>query len=124
MLHIVDHSVSMANKLAAWNERRLARDLYDIWFFLQMNITPDLKILSARLKTPRYSPLLKTRERFAGSNIEDFYEFLRSRVGLLSDQEIEQQLSDYLLAEDLAGLVPLLRAALVKLRATDHQVFG
>ncbi|MCK5199839.1 MAG: nucleotidyl transferase AbiEii/AbiGii toxin family protein, partial [Spirochaetales bacterium] len=30
VIRIMDYSVSMAHKLAAWNERRLIRDLYDL----------------------------------------------------------------------------------------------
>lgn len=116
LIHIVDHSVSMANKLAAWNERRLARDLYDIWFFLQMNITADYETLTKRLEKSRYSTLIKKEDRFKGNNIPEFYDFVRSKLGELSDTEIEQQLSDYLPPNELAGLIPLIRSGFVKLR--------
>ena len=117
LIHIVDHSLSMANKLAAWNERRLARDLYDIWFFVQMQITPDSETLTKRLRKPVYSRLVKKEEYFQGKGLSEFYDFLRAQVGALTDKEIEDQLSDYLVPEELAGLVPLIRSSLVKLKA-------
>ncbi len=117
LIHIVDHSVSLANKLAAWNERRLARDLYDIWFFLQMQIVPDAETLLNRLRKPLYSKLVKKEQHFRGKSIPEFYDFLRFQVGNLTDKEIEDQLSDYLAPEELAGLVSLIRSALVRLEA-------
>ena len=106
----------MANKLAAWNERRIARDLYDIWFFLQMNISPDEKILKKRLAEPRYSKLIKKVDYFAGETLPEFYDFVRAKLGELSDQQIVDQLSDYLLPDELEGLVPLIRHGFVQLR--------
>lgn len=38
LLPVVDLSIALADKLAAWNERRLPRDLYDIHFFLRMGV--------------------------------------------------------------------------------------
>jgi len=116
LIHIVDHRVSLANKLAAWNERRLIRDLYDIWFFLQMNIAPDLETLVPRLKKPIYSKQIKKRDYFNGKTAEDFYDFFRDKVAELSDREIESQLLNYLVKDEVAGLVPLIRSSLVKLR--------
>jgi predicted nucleotidyltransferase component of viral defense system len=34
IIQIMDYSISMAHKLAAWNERKLVRDLYDLHFLL------------------------------------------------------------------------------------------
>ena len=60
--------------------------------------------------------LIKKEDRFKGNNIPEFYDFVRSKLGELSDTEIEQQLSDYLPPNELAGLVPLIRSGFVKLR--------
>jgi len=115
IIHVVDHSTSMANKLAAWNERRLARDLYDIWFFVRMNIKPNLEILRKRLKKPLYSRLVKEKDYFPGGDVDAFYEFVRQKAAELDDHEIADQLSDYLTPDELIGLPIRIRAALATL---------
>ncbi len=119
VIHVVDHTISMANKLAAWNERRLIRDLYDVWFFLQMNISPDLHLLSQRLKKPIYSKAVKKVDYFKGKNVHEFYEFLRASLSKISNKEIESQLSDYLLPDEIIGLLSFFKAAFVKLSDPD-----
>jgi predicted nucleotidyltransferase component of viral defense system len=116
LIHVVDHSVSMANKLAAWNERRLVRDLYDIWFFLQMSIVPDQKTLKKRLSKPRYTKLVNKADYFKGEEIPEFYDFVRRKLSELTDKQIEGQLSDYFAPDELEGLVPLIRHGFVRLR--------
>jgi predicted nucleotidyltransferase component of viral defense system len=116
MVCIVDHTVALANTLAAWNERRLIRDLYDIWFFLQMGIAPDRKTLESRLRRPDYSRLVSKKDRFPGSTASDFYEFIRLRASTLTDAEIGESLTDYLPPDEIGGLAMQIRAALTKLR--------
>lgn len=117
IIPIVDHSVSLANKLAAWNERRLMRDLYDIWFFLQMNVKPDEEILKLRIKTPRYSTLVRKADYFKGSTLNEFYEFFRAKTSSLTDKDFKKELLDYFTGSEIAGILPLLKASFVKLRA-------
>ena len=115
IIHVVDTGVALANKIAAWNERRLIRDIYDIWFFLQMNASPDIATLEKRLRKPEYSRLVKKDDYFTGLTCSDFYDFLREEVGKLTDEKIANELSDYLPPQETAGLGLLFRAALVKL---------
>lgn len=115
IIHIVDTRVALANKMAAWNERRLIRDVYDIWFMLQMQATPDEATLQQRLRKPVYSRLVKAEHRFASRTCGEFYEFLRVYVAKLTDKQIEQELSDYLQPEEIAGLALQFRAALARL---------
>lgn len=115
MICVADHGIALANKLAAWNERRLIRDLYDIWFFLQMGIMPDRETLEARLRKPVYSRLVPKREQFKGSTVTEFHDFLRQRVSRLTDADIEAELADYLPSDELPGLAMQISAALTKL---------
>lgn len=115
VIHIVDHSVSLANKLAAWNERRLMRDLYDIWFFLSMNVKPDSAELQKRLKKPVYSRSVKESDYFQGTDLNDFYNFLREQLSLITEDQLSAQLSDYLVPDEMVGLLSQFRAAFVKL---------
>lgn len=116
LIRIVDHSISLSNKLAAWNERRLARDLFDIWFFMQMNIKPDEETLLKRLKKIEYSKLIKKTDYFKGRTLPEFYDFIRQVASDTPDSKIEAELSDYLTPEELAGITPLIKASLVKLQ--------
>jgi predicted nucleotidyltransferase component of viral defense system len=116
IIHVVNYSVALSNKMAAWNERRLIRDLYDVWFFLQMNIKPDEATLRARLMKPDYSRLVRKEDYFRGKTPGEFYEFMRERVALLSDTEIMESLEDYLPRKEILGMSMLFRAALAKLR--------
>lgn len=116
MVLVADHAVALANKLAAWNERRLVRDLYDVWFFLQMGVKPDEETLRDRLRKPAYSRLVKPGQRFPGVSIDDFYDFLREYACQLSDTAIAAELADYLPADEIPGLAMQFRSAFARLR--------
>ena len=81
-----------------------------------MGIHPDIKTLEARLASPIYSKLIEPKDYFAGSGCLEFYEFIRDRVVKISDKKIAEELSDYLLPEELIGLPSLFKAAFVKLK--------
>ncbi len=115
IIHVTDINVALANKMAAWNERRLIRDIYDIWFLLQMHAKPDESTLEARLAKPVYSSLVKKKDRFPGWTCQAFYDYLRDYVVTLSDDQIRQELSDYLPPEETTGLALMFRAAMAKL---------
>ena len=116
IIHVVDLRIALANKMAAWNERRLIRDIYDIWFILQMNVKPDINTLQKRLRKPVYSRLVRDEDRFPGQTCREFYEFMRACVSEMSDEDIANELSDYLPPEETAGLSLLFRAALARLK--------
>lgn len=115
LIRVVDYPVALADKMAAWNERRLMRDLYDIWFFLRMGVRPDESQLSGRLRKPEYSRLVKASEHFNGKTVEDFYGFLRTHANTLSDAAIAAELKDFLRTDELAGLSMRFRAEFAKL---------
>ena len=115
LIPVVDYSVALANKMAAWNERRLIRDIYDIWFYLKMGVRPNHATLKTRLSNPQYSRLVKKTERFQGRNVKEFFEFLNSHVQTLTDGEIADSLSDYLPPDGIPGLAMRFRAEIVKL---------
>jgi predicted nucleotidyltransferase component of viral defense system len=116
-IKILDFHVAMANKMAAWNERRLIRDLYDIWFFCRMNIRPDEETLTKRLLKPDYSRTVKKTDHFKGTSTDDFFDLLRTSCASLTDSDIEKELGDYLPAQEIAGLSDMFRAAFTTLYA-------
>ena len=115
LIHVVDYPEALANKMAAWNERRLVRDVYDIWFYRKMNIQPDAEILLKRLSKPLYSKLVKKNDYFKGKTNNDFYDFLREKINVLSDQDIEREMASYLAPDEIPGLAMEIRASLVRL---------
>lgn len=117
LIRVVRYSNALADKLAAWNERRLARDLYDVWFFLRMGILPDTKTLASRLRKPQYSKLVAESDKFQGESLDDFYSFLLSHVNTWTDEQFYRDLSDYLPQIELAGISMRLRAEIVKLQS-------
>ena len=51
IVQLASYDVSMANKLAAWNERALVRDLYDLYFYYTMvQVMPEMAVLEKRLE--------------------------------------------------------------------------
>ena len=114
LIRVVDYPVALADKLAAWNERRLMRDLYDGWFFLRMGVRPDEKTLERRLHKPEYSRLVKAADHFKGATVEDFRDFLLAHVRKLTDADLSAELTDYLRADELAGLSMRIRAEFAK----------
>jgi predicted nucleotidyltransferase component of viral defense system len=115
LVSVVDYPVALADKMAAWNERRLVRDVYDIWFYLRMGVRPDEATLKKRLAKPDYSRLVRKVDHFNGKTVSDFYAFLREAVIGLNDDDIEAELSDYLPPAEWAGLAMHFRAELAKL---------
>jgi len=116
LIRVSSYSAALANKMAAWNERRLARDVYDIWFYLKMGVRPDIGILRKRLSKCSYSKTVSRENRFSGTGIEEFYGFMSSEVAKLGQKEIADALGDYLKQEEIAGLSMKFRAELMKLR--------
>jgi len=116
LINVVALPVALAEKMAAWNERRLIKDLYDIWFYIQMNVRPDPETLRSRLANPQVSMLVKKRDHFPGDTIGDFYDFLREKCSGLTDTEIEEALSTTLPQDEIEGLSLLFCAAFARLR--------
>jgi predicted nucleotidyltransferase component of viral defense system len=116
LVPVEDYPVALAHKMAAWNERRLVRDLYDIWFYLKMGILPEKSVLESRLVAPEYSRLVKKTDHFpSGGDVEAFFAFLNVHARKLTDGDIAASLGDYLTPEGMAGLSMRFRAEMAKL---------
>jgi predicted nucleotidyltransferase component of viral defense system len=117
LVAVLAHPVALAHTMAAWNERRLVRDLYDIWFLLRMGVRPELHTLTERLRKPNYSKLVRTRDRLSpGADAERLIDRLRAAAADLTDKKIAVELSDFLPPAELVGLSMSFRAELAKLR--------
>ncbi|MEM6675918.1 MAG: nucleotidyl transferase AbiEii/AbiGii toxin family protein [Planctomycetota bacterium] len=114
VVRVMSGSHALAHKLAAWNERRLHRDLYDAYFLrTRLGWTPDRGVLESRLGEvrSRLPALRSTRtmslDRFAGE--------LRKAAEGLDEDDLLSELAALLPPEETAGLAARLRATLVGL---------
>jgi predicted nucleotidyltransferase component of viral defense system len=111
IINIMDYRVAMSHKLAAWNERKLVRDLYDLnFYYTYLKVLPDLDILFERLQN------VHSTRRNKNPKAMSFIQLIKSlRLMLNKLTEVDiRELSDYLPAEDLQGLDVRLRATLLK----------
>jgi hypothetical protein len=109
------HEVALANKLAAWVERRLVRDLYDAYYYYRfVGIRPDLKTLSSRLKKLSYfdKGLRKTAPRSLSMN--EFCDLIVDKMQDLDDKAIQAELVN-LDPASLPGLSLKIRSALLEI---------
>lgn len=114
VVRIMSPSWALAHKLAAWNERRLLRDLYDGYFFAaRLGEEPDLTVLQGRLG--RISSRLPALRRRKSMTLEEFAGELRDAAAGLTDEGISEELGGLLPDGERAGLAPRMRAALTKL---------
>ena len=117
IVRIMAPSVAMANKLAAWNERRLLRDLYDVHFFMtHVGTSFDLPTLKARLNNIQ-SRLPKLRKRRKMS-IYDFILELQTAGDKLPDEALRNELMGLIPEEEMVGLARKIRIAMSRIIST------
>lgn len=114
VIRVMSYDVSLANKLAAWFERRLIRDLYDIYFISTVaGPSFDMPTLIARLnKIESRIPKLKKVKKIS---IENFALELTQAVQELDEKSIKAELSAFLRAEEIIGLDLLIRKSVLQL---------
>jgi len=103
IIRVMQLDVALAHKLAAWNERRLVRDLYDIYFLYQLaGAKPHLATLTNRLcNIQSRLPGAPKRARLSLAELADV---LDGAAADLTPAAIHEQLRDYLVREELIGL--------------------
>lgn len=117
IVRVMSPNVALAHKLAAWNERRLLRDLYDVYYMhTHIGAMPDIEILEQRLADikSRIPKLKKTRTM----TIAEFSGQLRQAIEALTPQALERELAPLMRRERLAGLLPVLKSRLSELVMT------
>lgn len=117
VVRVMALDAALAHKLAAWNERRLMRDLYDVYFLAsRLGERPDMDVLDDRLA--RVVSRLPARARRRSITRAEFTAELRAAAARLTPEAIQQELAPLLPPEELAGLVPRLRGVLALLGET------
>jgi hypothetical protein len=104
---------ALTHKLAAWNERRLLRDLFDVYYLVaRLGAKPELAVLRKRLsKFESRLPALRKRKSMT---LSVFAAELRREVDAVEEGRVADELAPVLPADELAGLVPRLRAAVLR----------
>ena len=96
---------ALAHKLAAWNERSLMRDLYDIYFLHTMlDVLPDRAILKQRLAKINYPGKGKSISTGKKMTLTEFLDKLYNAAQQITPDGVETELRDYFTSEELAGL--------------------
>jgi len=109
--------VALSHKLAAWNERRLSRDLYDIYFLSRVQgQVPEWATLRGRLRKARPQAKRKSRKNPATS-IPELASELEAEADALTEARLDQELGDILSPDELAGLHLRIKTALHALSA-------
>ena len=104
---------ALSHKIAAWNERRLLRDLFDIYYLAaRLGASPDVDVLRHRLrKVESRLPALRRRKSMSmGELVTD----LRAAAEAIDEQAVRDGLVALLPPDELAGLAPRLRAGVTK----------
>ncbi len=114
VVRIMSPGTALSHKLAAWNERRLLRDLYDCYFLTaRAGAAPDPDVLDHRLsKIESRLPKLKGTRRMSRAQLAGA---LRIEARALTDVGLEHELAGLLPAEELTGLAIRIRAAVTGL---------
>ncbi len=114
IVRIMSPDWALAHRLAAWNERRLLRDLYDCYFFVaRLGEMPAEDVLDSRLADVASSlPALARRRTM--TRVELAAE-LRAEAADLSQGRLVAELGGVLPSEELAGLAPRMKAATAKI---------
>ncbi len=116
IIRVMSPDVALAHKLAAWNERRLLRDLYDAYYwYTHVGARPEAQTLAKRLSDikSRLPALKKTRNM----TMSTFSVELSKAIGELTESALQRELTPVLSAERLKGLLPVLKAQLSELVA-------
>lgn len=102
IIRVMSFPTALAHKLAAWNERGLVRDLYDVYYLsVILNVSPDKEVLEQRLSHIES----RTKGQKKGSlSIDEFIEILETAIDRLNQAMVENELRDYMNHNELPGL--------------------
>jgi hypothetical protein len=114
VIAVMPFEQALAHKLAAWNERRLLRDLYDIWFlYARLNIVASSPLLEMRLaKIESRLPQLKAMKRMS---VAELASAINDTLNGLDQAGVDAELVGLLSSTERAGLHYKMRAGLLGL---------
>jgi len=114
LIRVMAPDCALAHKLAAWNERRLLRDLYDTYFLaVRVGAKPDRSILAGRLaKIESRHPAVKGRRSMT---MPELASELREDVDAITDKRVRDELAPLLPRDEVVGVIPRIRSAVVRI---------
>ena len=105
IIQVMSFDVALAHKMAAWNERNLMRDLYDIYFIHSvLNEMPDEEVLRKRLGAISYTQGAQSKKQTKKMTIKEFLEKLTLAIEELTQKSLENELRDYFNPIEFPGL--------------------
>lgn len=111
LVRIMAPDLALTHKLAAWNERRLLRDLYDVYFWsTRARAKPDLAALRQRLAKVR-SRLPRLRRR-THMTVDEFASELDRALDEITDVALAQELGGLIDPAERPGLALRIQVAL------------
>lgn len=110
IVRIMEPAVAFAHKIAAWNERELMRDLFDIYQYETLfGLTPDMGTLQKRLAKARsYANVV------AAQNLKSLINKLQAAAGELNEASFEE-LKPLVPEEELVGLSYRMKPSVMEL---------
>lgn len=112
VVQVVSYETAMANKLAAWNERHLVRDLFDLYFYYsRVRVMPDTTVLRERLK--KISSNLRNKNPKSMTLMQLIGKLKKRLESLSADDMLE--IADYMPSDELSGLEIKIRTQLLQL---------
>ncbi|MGB3562731.1 MAG: nucleotidyl transferase AbiEii/AbiGii toxin family protein [Thermoanaerobaculia bacterium] len=111
---VMHFDTALAEKVAAWNERRLIRDLYDCYFLVgRLGTQLDLERLDQRLsKIESRVPSLRNRKQMTRRQLA---KELKEGLDSLEQEKVEDELRPLFPPEELPGLALRIRASLSRI---------
>lgn len=111
---VMSFEVALSNKLAAWCERRLIRDIFDIYYLsMVLDKEPDLKTLEKRLERLNYTRNVKNKKR--NMTFQELASEMKEYVANLSMDQIVGELGPYFPAGKLVGLDSTIKIGILKI---------
>jgi predicted nucleotidyltransferase component of viral defense system len=103
IISIMPNSMGFSNKLGAWYDRRLSRDLYDIYIYYEiLRSKPDLEILLQRIHKPNFTKLIKNKPSLV--SIDAFLNFVAKECSEKGNLKIENELEGVIEERERRGI--------------------
>lgn len=119
VVRVMSPALALSNKLAAWNERRLHRDLFDV-HFLRTRAGAEFDRAALVKRLAHIESRLPALRKVKSMTVDEFAKGLRTAAQSLDRASVEAELRPLLPAAELAGLVPRLRAAILGVAEQLH----
>jgi len=119
LINVQKRDIALSHKIAAWNERNLYRDLFDIYFFVSvLGVDPHIPTLKLRLKRVFRGRANKAVEM----TLFDLCASLLAAKDRVSLDSLTKELKGVLPANELVGLDLKIRVAIEQLTHRIGQI--